>query len=185
MGQAFLNSHPSELSRGILQQRATGVLRFWSTLAITLLVCSAWAQPAQARVRALLIGVSEYEHPALKAHSLPGPRNDVTLMWRRLQELKVAPEDITVLSDGIRERPEFPHVAALPTLANIKAELQRLAAISKAEDTVIFFFAGHGTVEQSVPHSGPQHASLGSSPPAARCRRVRYSSTNGAQRASP
>jgi hypothetical protein len=101
------------------------MFRFWSSLAISLLVCCGWAQSAQARVRALLIGVAEYEHPALKAHSLPGPRNDVTLMWRRLQGLRVAPEDITVLSDGIQEGPKFPPVSALPTLANIKGELKR------------------------------------------------------------
>jgi hypothetical protein len=162
MGQARVNSHPSGLCRRILRQQSLGAFRFWSSLAISLLVCSAstqlvspaWAQAAQGHVRALLIGVSEYEHRALKAHSLPGPRNDVTLMWRRLQDLKVAAEDITVLSDGIHKGPEFPNVAALPTLANIKGELKRLAAISTVGDTVIFFFAGHGTVQQSVPHNG-------------------------------
>jgi hypothetical protein len=149
-----LSSHPSGFRRSGLQQGTAGSFRFWLSLAIGLLACFAWTQPAQARVRALLIGVSEYEHPALKAHSLAGPRNDVTLMWRRLQDLNVAPEDITVLSDGIPEGPKFPRVTAPPTLADIKGELKRLAEISKAEDTVIFFFAGHGTVQQSVPHEG-------------------------------
>jgi hypothetical protein len=154
MGQRRLGSHPSGLRRGGLQQGTNGLCRFCLSLAIGLLACSAWAQSTQARVRALLIGVSEYEHPALKAHSLPGPRNDVTLMWRRLQDLKVAPEDITVLSEGIPEGPKFPRVTALPTVASIKGELKQLAAISSAGDTLIFFFAGHGTVEESVPHNG-------------------------------
>lgn len=109
-------------------------------------------QPASARVRALLIGVSEYEHSAITP--LHGPRNDVTLMWRWLRRLGVEPQDITVLADGIRQGPEFPTVTATPTLAHIREQLKHLAEVSIAADVVVFEFSGHGTTQPHFARSG-------------------------------
>jgi hypothetical protein len=132
-------------SRGTLRDGVIWIARPVSILlALVFCVCLS-VQPASARVRALLVGVSEYENRAIT--QLQGPRNDVTLMWRRLRELNVAAEDITVLSDGILKGPQFPQVAGEPTLARIQSELARLAVTSSAGDIVIFFFAGHGTFQ--------------------------------------
>jgi hypothetical protein len=122
-------------------------MRVFSFIASAVILLFVFSGTSSARVHALLIGVSEYQNKAIK--SLDGPRNDVTLLWRRLKSLNVASEDIIILSDGIKPGPDFPRITAPPTLTEIKKQLARLAIIATSKDIVIFYFAGHGV---SQPH---------------------------------
>jgi hypothetical protein len=143
---------PNPGIRSRLHRRIFQHLARWRLLLIISLCFFSWIEPSWARVRALLVGVSQYENPRIKP--LFGPRNDVTLMWRRLRAFNVAAEDITVLSDGIAEGPDFPHIAALPRSAEIRQQLLRLADSALPDDVVIFHFSGHGTSQQHFPRPG-------------------------------
>jgi metacaspase-1 len=91
--------------------------------------------PASAEVRALLVGVSDYEF--LDA-DLKGPVFDVALMAQTLTARGVSPDQITMLSSAA-------DATALPRRAEILAAMDRLATISGPEDTVVFYFSGHGS----------------------------------------
>lgn len=113
--------------------------------------CLAWvtlglASPsALADTRALLVGVSEY--PSLAGnYQLHGPRNDVQRMKRVLEQRGIAAEQVTVLADGVRG-------ADAPTRSNILQALATLASQAKAGDTVLLFFAGHGSQQPADPKS--------------------------------
>ncbi len=99
-------------------------------LALLVLVCGPVG--AEPRVRALLVGVSDYLY--LDA-DLRGPRNDVRLMRAALLARGVAGDRITVLSQD----------DTIPTRAAILGALDHLAAISGPGDQVVFYFSGHGT----------------------------------------
>jgi hypothetical protein len=89
------------------------------------------------RTLALLVGVSEY--PALaKSLQLAGPRSDVRLMRSLLLERDFAEFGISILADGVAG-------AAMPTRDNILTELDRLGAAARSGDTVVLYFAGHGS----------------------------------------
>lgn len=93
--------------------------------------------PAEAVLRALLVGVSEY--PTLtKSYQLEGPRNDVARLRQILLQRGFVSEQIRVVADGIDNVP-------LPTRHNILAALDELALVSKRGDQVLVFFAGHGS----------------------------------------
>ena len=93
---------------------------------------------AEARVRALLVGVSEY--PTLdQTLQLHGPQNDVASFRQFLiEQRRVDPHDIEMLADRVRG-------AQLPTRSAIVAGLSHLAAISEPGDQVVLMFAGHGS----------------------------------------
>jgi hypothetical protein len=99
---------------------------------------------AEARTLALLVGVAAYNE-ASGIHSLLGPRNDVTMIWRALKARGVSPADITVLTDGLPAGPDFPAVKGPPVSHDILGELDRLAHDARGGDTVIFYYSGHGT----------------------------------------
>jgi hypothetical protein len=101
---------------------------------------------AEARTRALLVGVADYNE-ASGIRDLLGPRNDVTIMWRMLTSRGIDSKDITVLTDGLPETPEFPKISGAPVYANITAAFDTLARDSSKGDDVVFYYSGHGTRE--------------------------------------
>lgn len=95
---------------------------------------------SQAReMRALVVGVSDYPNLS-KELQLDGPRNDVARLREVLLQRGFSPQQITMLADGVSD-------AALPTRANILAELDRMAKTANKDDFVLLYFAGHGSQE--------------------------------------
>ncbi|MGE3830794.1 MAG: caspase domain-containing protein [Parvibaculaceae bacterium] len=112
-----------------------------------LLALLALSSAAEARTRMLLIGVANYNKES-GIPSLLGPRNDVTMMWRLFTKLRgVDPKDVIVLTDGLPQSPDFPVINGDPTIGNIRAALDKLAAESTDKDDVIFYYSGHGTTQ--------------------------------------
>jgi hypothetical protein len=101
-------------------------------------------QPACAEMRALLVGVSGY--PTLPGHQLNGPRNDVQRMKVVLEQRGFARDQITVLADGVPG-------ALDPTRSRILQTLDALATSAKKGDTIVLYFAGHGSQQPVVPGS--------------------------------
>ena len=115
-----------------------------------LLALSALSTAAEARTRMLLIGVASYNKES-GIPSLLGPRNDVTILWRHFTKLRgIDPKDIIVLTDGLPESPDYPVINGEPTIANIRAALDKLAAESTDKDDVIFYYSGHGTTQPDM-----------------------------------
>ena len=108
-------------------------------LLITTAFCLA-ALPAWAENHALLIGANQY--PNLKEDFwLKGPANDVKLVQTYLTTaapVPFAPENVTVLADGVEGAPA-------PTLAAIRTAFADLAAKAKPGDFVYLHFSGHGS----------------------------------------
>lgn len=89
-------------------------------------------------VHAILVGAAEY--PGLPPErQLKGPPNDVTLMRQVLAARGVPPENVTVLADQIEG-------AAPPDRDAILASFAALTGRLRRGDTVLFFFAGHGSL---------------------------------------
>ncbi|MGY3439410.1 MULTISPECIES: caspase family protein [unclassified Marinovum] len=107
-----------------------------------LALASVLATPASAEIRALLVGVSDYQY--LDA-DLRGPANDVGLMARALIARGAKPQDITVLADPSAQLPAGVANAGVPTRAAILGGLDRLAATSGKASHTVFYFSGHGT----------------------------------------
>jgi Caspase domain len=101
----------------------------------------AMPQMACAEMRALLVGVSGY--PTLANHQLNGPRNDVQRMKAVLEQRGFARDQITVLADGVTGAKE-------PTRSRIMQALDALAASAKKGDTIMLYFAGHGSQQPVV-----------------------------------
>lgn len=95
-------------------------------------VVAAFAMPAQAEIRALIVAVSQYAAPI---PSLEGPPNDAAALKAVLAEQGA--KDIVSIQD------------AQATRANIRAALEALGKRSKPGDWVIFFYAGHGSQAKS------------------------------------
>jgi hypothetical protein len=99
------------------------------------------ALPALSRENhALLIGVNEYQNLA-ERWWLKGPGNDVALVAEFLTTqapVPFAPENVTILSDGVAGAP-------VPTLAAIRAAFAELTAEVQPGDFVYLHFSGHGT----------------------------------------
>lgn len=102
------------------------------------------ANAALAATYALLIGVSDYWNldPDLR---LKGPRNDVRAMARLFADQGVAPGNIRVLADGVRDLPAGVENAGDPTRAAILAALDALPRQLRRGDRVVFYFSGHGS----------------------------------------
>jgi hypothetical protein len=105
----------------------------WLTAAATALL---WlSSPLQAEVRALLIGVSDYDETS-EIPDLRGPKNDVTLMRDVLKARGAA--DILVLADGVDG-------GVKPTLAAIETGFADLAARAEPDDLIYVHLSGHGS----------------------------------------
>lgn len=100
------------------------------------------ALPVRADVRALLVGVGEYLH--LQDADLRGPANDVGLMAGAL--LARGADHVRVLADPGAMLPGGVDPAGRPTRAAILDGLEHLAAQAGPDDTVIFYFSGHGAL---------------------------------------
>ena len=100
-------------------------------LAICLLLFSL---PIHAETYALIIGVNKYE----KSHfpNLKGAVNDAKLIYQTLLDTGVPRKNLIKLTDE------------KATKKRIENEWQKLIGRSKAGDTLIFSFAGHGTQEK-------------------------------------
>lgn len=106
-------------------------------LALALTLSGPLCVSAHAEMRALLVGVSSY--PTLdKARQLLGPRNDVQRVRQVLEQRGFARDRITVLADGVPG-------AQQPTRANILRALETQALEARSGDTVVLYFAGHGS----------------------------------------
>ncbi len=95
----------------------------------------------EAKTRAVLVGVSDYQY--LDA-DLDGPKNDVRIVSSALIGRGVLPEDIIVLTDpsqGLDPR----LIRKLPKRQNILDALQKSVEQSVKDDTLIFYFSGHGS----------------------------------------
>lgn len=102
------------------------------------LFLASFAAPALAEVRAVLVGVGDYQ--VLDA-DLKGPTHDVRLMaevlaGRGVAEMVVLTADPLGLPDGAE--------TGQPVRAEILAALEAAAAASDPGDTVVFYFSGHG-----------------------------------------
>ncbi len=104
------------------------------------------AVPALARENyALLIGASQYPNLEEK-YWLKGPANDVRLVQTYLttaSPVPFAPQDVTVLADGVAG-------AGAPTLAGIRTAVADLTARVQPGDFVYLHFSGHGTQEPAA-----------------------------------
>lgn len=96
--------------------------------------------PLRAEHRAVLVGVSDY---AVLDADLRGPANDVALMAEVLIGRGVPVAEMTVLTSQPGLLPKGVASAA-PTRAGILHALDDVAARSRAGDTVVFYFSGHG-----------------------------------------
>lgn len=100
------------------------------------------APAAWAGVHGLVVGVSDYEF--LDA-DLRGPANDVRLVSRMLLARGAEPGAITVLAAADVELDDGLSVAGAPRRAAILTALDALAATAGPDDTVVFYFSGHGS----------------------------------------
>ena len=96
------------------------------------------ALPVRGEVRAVVIGVGDYQH--LDA-DLKGPPQDAALIADVLIARGVAPGSMQVLG-AVRVPPGAGTGA--PTRAGIEASMALVAAQSRPGDTVVFYFSGHG-----------------------------------------
>ncbi|MBC7622249.1 MAG: caspase family protein [Aeromicrobium sp.] len=99
--------------------------------------------PCAVAHRAILIGVSHFDHLPIKP--LEGPPNDVALLASALQSLGMRQQNIIQITDAA-------DVDFLPRRANILRVLSEQARLSKRGETVVVYFSGHGAqVPQSLP----------------------------------
>ena len=104
---------------------------------------------AQAETRALVVGVSGY--PNLPAEiRLVGPKNDSREVANTLVRLGVKPADVTVLADGVENLADGVVAAGPGTRKAVLDNLDRLAETSRAGDTVVFYFSGHGSQQPDL-----------------------------------
>nr|WP_315183305.1 caspase family protein [uncultured Albidiferax sp.] len=85
--------------------------------------------PKRPKMRALLVGIADYADPSF---TLLGPVNDVFLVSQTLQEMGVDADAIRVV---LNER---------ATAEAIRERLAWLLADAQADDTMFFYFSGHG-----------------------------------------
>lgn len=104
------------------------------------------ADVGSAETRALLIGVSEYPNLA-RRHQLFGPKNDVPAMRDFLVGAGVDRKHIRVLADQVSDAND------LPTSNAINREFIAQQSVSQRGDTVVLYFAGHGSQQPQPPHA--------------------------------
>lgn len=106
-------------------------------------------QPAVAKTRALIVGVSGYPALAETLH-LNGPRNDAREVANALVSFGVPAAGVTVLADGVERLADGVSAPAMPTKQAILGALDELAATSGPGDLVVFYFSGHGTQQPDL-----------------------------------
>lgn len=122
------------------------VYRFATAIAVaTAILIAAWAAPAEARNRALLVGVSKYPgNPRIEALKAPG--NDVRRIWKWLRAgNRFQADDIAVLANDKAALDAGMVAVAEPTAQRILDALDKLAAEAQEDDFIVFYFSGHGT----------------------------------------
>ncbi|MGE3872054.1 MAG: caspase domain-containing protein, partial [Parvibaculaceae bacterium] len=112
--------------------------------ASALLALPGLSSAVEAKTRMLLIGVADYNE-ASGIRDLQGPRNDVSVMWRLFKSRGVDPKDITVLSDGLPQGPEYPVLDGAATIGNIRAAFDKITGETGPDDDFVFYYSGHGT----------------------------------------
>ena len=105
------------------------------TFFIFLAGAMALPDPGRAEIRALLVGVSDYDN-SVGLSDLKGPANDGRLMQQVLRGRGV--EDISIVADGVAG-------GVVPTRANILQAMADMAAESAEGDLVYIHLSGHGT----------------------------------------
>jgi len=120
-----------------------------------MLFCSA-ASFAEARERALLVGVTRYPSLGLE-RQLRGPINDVRMIRDVLiRQFQFRDEDIVTLTEtrpgeaGTAEPAAPPDL--MPTRTNIVARIKRLITDAAPGDVIVILFAGHGSQQ---PNNNP------------------------------
>ena len=93
---------------------------------------------SQPRRLALLIGVSSYQNPGFG--DLPGAEPDIEGLARALEQAGMPSKAVVCLTNRSGARDP----RRLPTAANIRKQLQRLASELKPDDSVWIALAGHG-----------------------------------------
>jgi hypothetical protein len=107
----------------------------------------------EAKNQALLIGISNYQLPAIP--KLKAPKNDVALMWDLLRDHDFLAEDIDVLADEIDPDHKQLIRHGRPTAENILRELDALAARAQKDDLIVVYYSGHGSyIRQEAPKVG-------------------------------
>jgi hypothetical protein len=115
---------------------------------VALFALTAIAMPgrAAAETRALIVGVSNYEHLDPSKHLL-APKNDVKEIEDLLLKRGLKKSNITLIADGIS--------AENPTRRVVMDALRALTDRSKRGDFAIVYFSGHGSYQ---PNQGdPRH----------------------------
>jgi hypothetical protein len=100
------------------------------------------AAPARAETHAVVIGVSDYLH--LDA-DLRGPANDVGLVTQMLVDRGVEHANIHLLASPGSRHADGVEIADTPTRAAILGALDDLVTRAGPDDTVFFYFSGHGS----------------------------------------
>lgn len=129
-----------------------GPIRLLAALATVALLAVA---PAEAKTRALVVGVSDYPVEAVGNLQLTGPKNDVALMIETLRGAGLADADMTVLADGLDQTWIERTADGAPTKAAILDGLAALGAALGPGDTAIIYLSGHGSQE---PETDPSAA---------------------------
>lgn len=107
---------------------------------LALLLSATLLTPAQAEIRAVIVGVSDYL--TLDA-DLKGPSNDARLMAETLIARGVDPANITVLASDPTGLPAGTTIGQ-PIRAEILTALSSATDASTTGDTIVFHFSGHG-----------------------------------------
>jgi hypothetical protein len=125
---------------------ATGLLA--CRLLIRCAMFFAMAGIANAETRALLIGVSSYQHLSEVQH-LSAPRNDVVQMRELLVQRGIKRKNITVLSDPRKplSRMNSAERNRLPTRQRILDEMAALVDKARSGDFVVVYMSGHGSFQ--------------------------------------
>ncbi|WP_435138548.1 caspase family protein [Pseudopelagicola sp. nBUS_19] len=96
--------------------------------------------PAHGEMRALLVGVSDYDKGTGIA-DLRGPKNDVLLMQDVLKQRGAT--DVVIVADGVEG-------AGQPTLAGIEAGFAQITAQAETGDLIYIHLSGHGTRQHDL-----------------------------------
>lgn len=112
--------------------------RHWAVAAgLWALAGGAVAQPSAGQTWAVVVGVDDYIKPGVP--DLRYACSDAKLLAQALRELMQVPADHLFVFTTDETTPE-----KTPSVSNIVLRLDWLRKNSKPQDTVIFFFAGHG-----------------------------------------
>ncbi|HNY21168.1 MAG TPA: caspase family protein [Treponemataceae bacterium] len=135
-----------------------GFARSWGrgilfTVGFALMATAAFASETEfsGKRYAVLVGVNEYADASIV--KLTTPRNDVTEVGKRLE--RSGWTKVFVLKDDLDYRNQD-----FPSRTNIENRLNLLADLVKPEDTIFFFFSGHGVSDANGATILPVDASI-------------------------